>query len=120
MERPTLVMTWLHELLLQRQAAGGLTMPAPILARVYQACEPMSLQHYQKQSLAVEGKDGPFSTAQFVLVMLVIFTLTLPFLVLAYVSNIPLAVVLTESDCSSSSSLFAKVITVTRQIRGQQ
>jgi hypothetical protein len=36
MERPTLVMAWMHELLLQRQAAGGLAMPAPILARVYQ------------------------------------------------------------------------------------
>jgi len=39
--------------------------------------------------------SGGCCRAQFVLVMLVIFTLTLPFLVLAYVSNIPLAVVLT-------------------------
>lgn len=36
-----------------------------------------------------------FCRAQFVLVMLVLFTLTLPLLVLAYVSNKALAVVLT-------------------------
>lgn len=35
MDRPLLVMAWLHELLLQRQSQGGLRMPAPILARVY-------------------------------------------------------------------------------------
>jgi hypothetical protein len=35
MDRPLLVMAWLHELLLQRQSEGGLLMPAPILSRVY-------------------------------------------------------------------------------------
>jgi hypothetical protein len=35
MDRPMLVMTWLHELLLQRQAVGGLGVPAPVLARLY-------------------------------------------------------------------------------------
>jgi hypothetical protein len=35
MDRPLLVMAWLHELLLQRQTEGGLRMPAPILSRVY-------------------------------------------------------------------------------------
>jgi hypothetical protein len=35
MDRPLLVMAWLHELLLQRQSEGGLRMPAPILSRVY-------------------------------------------------------------------------------------
>jgi len=35
MDRPLLVMAWLHELLLERQSEGGLRMPAPILSRVY-------------------------------------------------------------------------------------
>jgi hypothetical protein len=28
------LLSWVHELMLQRQRAGGLCMPAPILARV--------------------------------------------------------------------------------------
>jgi hypothetical protein len=39
MDRPLLVMAWLHELLLQRQTEGGLRMPAPILSRVYAVSE---------------------------------------------------------------------------------
>jgi hypothetical protein len=35
MDRPVLVMAWLHDLLLQRQTDGGLHVPAPILQRVY-------------------------------------------------------------------------------------
>jgi hypothetical protein len=35
MDRPLLLLSWVHELMLQRQTAGGLRMPAPILARVY-------------------------------------------------------------------------------------
>jgi hypothetical protein len=30
-----LLLLWVHELMLQRQTAGVLRMPAPILARVY-------------------------------------------------------------------------------------
>jgi hypothetical protein len=30
-----LLLSWVHELMLQRQTAGGLRMPAPILARVH-------------------------------------------------------------------------------------
>eukprot|EP00878_Enallax_costatus_P042731 GHUV01050188.1.p1 GENE.GHUV01050188.1~~GHUV01050188.1.p1 ORF type:complete len:455 (+),score=154.01 GHUV01050188.1:390-1754(+) len=35
MDRPFLVLAWVHELLLERQAAGGLRIPAPILARIH-------------------------------------------------------------------------------------
>jgi hypothetical protein len=31
------LLSWVHELMLQRQKAGGLRMPAPVLARVYMA-----------------------------------------------------------------------------------
>ncbi|WIA42693.1 hypothetical protein OEZ86_008645 [Tetradesmus obliquus] len=72
MDRPLLLLSWVHELMLQRQTAGGLRMPAPILARVYTGLSDGLTAYEQCRKLA--DTPFPFPWAQFVLVMLVLFT----------------------------------------------
>ncbi|KAF8057858.1 hypothetical protein HT031_005804 [Scenedesmus sp. PABB004] len=85
MDRPLVVLAWLQQLLLERQAAGGLRLPAPILARVYTSLSDG--MHAYEQCRKLADTPFPFPWAQFVLVMLLLFTATLPLLVLAYVPN---------------------------------
>jgi hypothetical protein len=35
MERPYIVLTWIHQVLMERQREGGINVPAPLLNRAY-------------------------------------------------------------------------------------
>lgn len=92
MERPYVVMMWLQQLLTDRSRSGGMEAPAPLLAGSYRMLAEGLRGYDQCRKLA--DTPFPFPWAQFILVLLVFHTVTVPLLITAYIRVAWLAILL--------------------------
>ncbi|KAI8466896.1 MAG: hypothetical protein J3K34DRAFT_432097 [Monoraphidium minutum] len=90
MDRPHLVAAWLQEVLVKRHAEGGLAVPTPVLARAYQLLSDAMSGYEQCRKIA--ATPFPFPWAQFMIVVLLVFTLSFPLLVVGFIRSNLLAV----------------------------
>eukprot|EP00892_Ulva_mutabilis_P012037 jgi/Ulvmu1/9205/UM005_0305.1 len=79
------VMAWLQQAIMERRRQGGLQVPAPLLTRMYQLLSDGMLGYEQCKKLATI--PFPFPHAQIVTATLVLFTLTLPLMLAAFISS---------------------------------
>lgn len=82
----------MHQLIIERRRNGGLNIDPPIMTRVYQVLSE-GMQGFS-QCRKISETPFPFPWAQLVAVCLLVYALTLPFVISAYVSAPLLAVVL--------------------------
>ncbi|KAK9789401.1 hypothetical protein WJX73_006004 [Symbiochloris irregularis] len=91
-ERAAACYTWVHQLLQERLAAGGLGTPAPVLANVYRSLT-LGYRSFQSCRTLVDT-PFPFPWAQLVLMLLLIFSITCPLLIVGFVNTLWLAIIL--------------------------
>ncbi|CAD7699638.1 unnamed protein product [Ostreobium quekettii] len=92
-ERVQVVMSWVHQIVLERRREGGLAIEPPILTRVYQVLSEGMLGY--EQSRKIMDTPFPFPWVQFVTVCLLLYALTVPIVISAYITEDWLAFLLT-------------------------
>ncbi|KAL3134602.1 hypothetical protein ABBQ38_006433 [Trebouxia sp. C0009 RCD-2024] len=84
-ERVSAVYTWVQQLLQDRLNEGGLTRAAPIGSRIWQVLSEGYL-HFE-HCRAIADTPFPFPWAQVVLIMLILYALTTPLVVVAFINS---------------------------------
>ncbi|CAD7698726.1 unnamed protein product [Ostreobium quekettii] len=92
-ERVQVVMSWVHQIIQERQREGGLAIEGPILARAYQVLSEGMLGY--EQSRKIMDTPFPFPWVQFVTVCLLLYALTVPIVISSYITEDWLAFMLT-------------------------
>lgn len=87
------VMAWIQQTIMERRRRGGIQVPAPLLTRMYQLLSDGMLGYEQCRKLA--RTPFPFPHAQIVTLVLLLFTVSLPLMICAFVSTSWLAAFLT-------------------------
>eukprot|EP00210_Caulerpa_lentillifera_P008077 g7712.t1 len=91
-DRVQTVMSWIHQLIIERRRQGGLNVEPPILTRVYQVLSE-GMQGFE-QCRKIADTPFPFPWAQFVAACLLSYALTVPIVISSFVTAPLLAVVL--------------------------
>eukprot|EP01025_Chloroclados_australasicus_P030869 TRINITY_DN3106_c0_g1_i1.p1 TRINITY_DN3106_c0_g1~~TRINITY_DN3106_c0_g1_i1.p1 ORF type:complete len:491 (-),score=51.58 TRINITY_DN3106_c0_g1_i1:2910-4268(-) len=92
-ERVHTCMNWVHQFIMERRMQGGLKIEPPIITRLYQVFSEGMLGFEQCRKFS--DTPFPFPWAQAVLVFLIAYTLTVPFVISAFVKSTWLACVIT-------------------------
>eukprot|EP01024_Parvocaulis_polyphysoides_P014826 TRINITY_DN16220_c0_g1_i2.p1 TRINITY_DN16220_c0_g1~~TRINITY_DN16220_c0_g1_i2.p1 ORF type:complete len:459 (+),score=57.88 TRINITY_DN16220_c0_g1_i2:128-1504(+) len=92
-ERVHTVMNWVHQYIMERRQQGGLKIEPPIITRLYQVFSEGMLGFEQCRKFC--DTPFPFPWAQAVLVFLLIYTVTVPFVIGAFVRSSWLAAIIT-------------------------
>eukprot|EP01023_Acetabularia_acetabulum_P020213 TRINITY_DN20429_c0_g2_i1.p1 TRINITY_DN20429_c0_g2~~TRINITY_DN20429_c0_g2_i1.p1 ORF type:complete len:458 (+),score=86.68 TRINITY_DN20429_c0_g2_i1:226-1599(+) len=92
-ERVHTVMNWVHQFIMERRKQGGLKIEPPIITRLYQVFSEGMLGFEQCRKFS--DTPFPFPWAQAVLVFLIIYTVTVPFVIGAFIKSVWLAAVVT-------------------------
>lgn len=90
-ERTYQVFNWVHERFRQRMVEGGMDMPAPILSTAYTSLQK-GLDAFE-QCRYLCDTPFPFAWAQLIVVLLLCFQFTLPFVVVSSVEDWALGIV---------------------------
>ncbi|KAL0039987.1 hypothetical protein WJX79_001551 [Trebouxia sp. C0005] len=84
-ERVNIVYAWVQQLLQERFREKGLTLAAPVGSRMWQMLSEGYLQF--EQCRAIADTPFPFPWAQMVLVMLIMYAISVPLVVVAFVDS---------------------------------
>ena len=91
-DRPSTIHGWLVRCITVRQREGGLTIPPPILTRVYQELSVGMMGYHGANKIA--QVPFPYAVAQLNWVQLAALTLTAPFVIAAFTNSANLAAIL--------------------------
>lgn len=92
-ERVHMVMAWIQQIIMERRKEGGIDVPAPLLTRLYHVLSDAMLGYEQCRKLV--ETPFPFPWAQAVMIVLVLFTLSAPFLIAAFSTSVWVACTVT-------------------------
>ena len=91
-ERVYRVFMWIHERLRKRMTEGGLDMPAPIMATAWTELG-LGLQKFERCRYLIDT-PFPFPWAQLMIILLLAFQFTVPFVIAATVQSLSMGIIL--------------------------